>query len=176
MKILWAPWRYSYVTGSTENKKKYTCLFCDIVKENNDKENYILYRSKYAYIMLNAYPYNTAHVMIVPYRHVASIDSLSSEEGFELFSLLNIVIKAIREVYNPHGFNIGINMGKVAGAGIEQHVHVHVVPRWEGDANFMPLLAGTKVMPESLNVTYEKLKPVVEKYTQQMKWPSIAEK
>lgn len=170
MEILWAPWRFTYVTGGNKEKNKYySCLFCDIVKENDDKENLILHRGKYSYIMLNAYPYNTAHIMIVPYRHVASVESLNSNESNEIFQFLTVVIKSIRDVYHPDGFNIGINMGKVAGAGIEQHIHVHVVPRWEGDTNFMPLLAGTKVLPELLDKTYEKLKPVIEKYLSEMK-------
>lgn len=153
MRILWAPWRMSYVVkGSTEE-----CIFCKAVKGGDD-ENYVVLRSKHSIAMLNIFPYNTAHVMIAPLRHVARIEQLSSEEVLDLFKVLSRVIKAIEKEYNPQGYNIGVNVGRVAGAGVESHIHVHVVPRWLGDTNFMPVIAGTKVMPEDLRSTYARLK------------------
>ncbi|WP_338599972.1 HIT domain-containing protein [Sulfolobus tengchongensis] len=171
MDILWAPWRAKYIADSSKAKGG-ECLFCRVVKEDNDQQNYIVYRSKYAFIILNAFPYNTAHVMIVPYRHLPSIELLTSEESLDVFNLVNLSIRAIREVYNPDGFNIGVNIGRVAGAGIESHVHVHVVPRWNGDSNFMPVIFNTKVMPETLDETFKKINVKINEI---MKKPSNAE-
>lgn len=162
MDILWAPWRSKYVSEASKSKTT-SCLFCDVVTKREDKNNWIIYRGKFSYIILNAFPYNPAHLMIVPYKHVSSIEMLDSNEFLEISQLLKISIKAIRRVYSPDGFNIGINIGRVAGAGIDQHVHVHVVPRWNGDANFMPVIGGIKVLPEMLEDTYNKLKPEIER-------------
>ncbi|MEM3329160.1 MAG: HIT domain-containing protein [Saccharolobus sp.] len=156
MDILWAPWRAKYISDTTK-AKSIDCLFCKISKENNDQGNYIVYRSTYSFAVLNAFPYNTGHVMVVPYRHVSTIELLSNEEAIDIFNLVNILMKSIREVYSPDGFNIGINIGRVAGAGIESHVHIHIVPRWNGDSNFMPVISNAKVMPESLEDTFKKL-------------------
>ena len=139
------------------SEKTGECLFCTKVKENKDRENLILYRGRTCFIMLNAYPYNNGHLMIAPYRHVASPEDLDEESLLELMLLVNKGLRLLRRTMNPHGFNIGINLGKAAGAGIEGHVHIHVVPRWEGDTNFMPVLAETRIMPELLEQTYEKL-------------------
>ncbi|MEM0086038.1 MAG: HIT domain-containing protein, partial [Zestosphaera sp.] len=153
LKVLWAPWRMSYIVrGSSEE-----CIFCKAVK-GGDEENYVVMRSEHSIAMLNIFPYNTAHVMIAPVRHVARIEQLTREEVLDLFEVLSRVIKAIDQEYSPQGYNIGVNVGRVAGAGVESHVHVHVVPRWLGDTNFMPVIAGTKVMPEDLRSTYARLR------------------
>ena len=121
-----------------------------------------MYRGKLSYIILNAFPYNPGHVMVVPYRHVPTLELLDDNEGLELFQLVQLSLKVLREVYNPDGFNIGVNIGKVAGAGIESHVHIHIVPRWSGDTNFMPVFGNVKVIPEALEDTYEKIKKVID--------------
>ncbi|TRM78506.1 HIT family hydrolase [Sulfolobus sp. B5] len=156
MDVLWAPWRSKYVSEASKGSKE-DCLFCRVNKENKDERNYVVYTGKYAFVMLNAFPYNTAHVMIAPYRHISTIELMVSEEALDMFDLANIVIKAIRNAYNPDGFNIGFNIGRVAGAGIESHLHMHIVPRWNGDSNFMPIISNTKVIPESLDDTFKKI-------------------
>ncbi|ADM28262.1 histidine triad (HIT) protein [Ignisphaera aggregans DSM 17230] len=156
--LLWAPWRSSYVAKN--NNDKY-CIFCNAVN-NDEQTNYVIYRSKYSIAMLNRYPYNNGHVMVAPIRHVPSIELLNDEELLDLMKTITLVIKAIRLCYNPHGFNIGSNIGKAAGAGIEHHVHIHIVPRWIGDTNFMPTIAFSKVIPEDLNTTWNKLRKCIE--------------
>jgi ATP adenylyltransferase len=153
LKILWAPWRMSYVVkGSAEE-----CIFCKAVR-GGDEENYVVLRTEHSIAMLNIFPYNTAHVMVAPVRHVARIEQLTREEVLDLFDVLSKIIKAIDAEYSPQGYNIGVNVGRVAGAGVESHIHIHVVPRWLGDTNFMPVIAGTKVMPEDLRSTYARLR------------------
>ncbi|BDC19255.1 HIT domain-containing protein [Acidianus sp. HS-5] len=162
MDFLWAPWRSKYVADSSKSKKEEGfCIFCEFPKQNLDEKNLIVYRSRHAYIILNRFPYNPGHVMIVPYRHVSSIDLLDNNEAQDVFRLIKITLSSIRKIYSPDGFNIGINIGRTAGAGIEAHVHVHIVPRWNGDANFMPVLSNTKVLPEDLDTTYAKLKKTI---------------
>ncbi|MFA4641280.1 HIT family protein [Pyrococcus kukulkanii] len=158
MKILWAPWRIEYI----RSPKYEGCIFCDFPKENRDKERLILYRGKHAFIIMNNYPYNPGHVMVAPYRHVKSIEDLTDEEMLEIMKLAALVMKAIRKVMKPDGFNLGFNIGKVAGAGIDGHVHLHIVPRWNGDTNFMPVIADTKVIPESLEQAYDEIKQAIE--------------
>jgi len=160
VKRLWAPWRMEYILGE---KTGGGCLFCVKAKESKDRENYILYRGQRCFIMLNIYPYNNGHLMIAPYQHAASVEDLDEETLTELMLLLNKSLRLLRRAMGPRGFNIGINLGKAAGAGIEEHVHIHIVPRWEGDTSFMPVLAETKVIPELLDGTYEKLMAALEK-------------
>ena len=138
------------------------CIFCDAVR-SNDEKHFVVYRSRHSIALLNLYPYNTAHVMVAPVKHVPSIEVLSDEELLDLMKVVNLVIQAIREEYRPQGFNVGINIGRVAGAGIESHVHVHIVPRWSGDTNFMPVIAGTKVLPEDLKTTWVRVRRAIEK-------------
>ncbi|MEB3760857.1 MAG: HIT domain-containing protein [Desulfurococcales archaeon] len=158
--ILWAPWRMKYIES---HGKRRGCVFCEAPLAEDPKQALVLYKGKKAYIILNKYPYNTAHTMVVPYRHVSSILLLDKDELFEMSLMVKAVVKAITEVYKPHGFNIGINMGESAGAGIAEHIHIHVVPRWCGDTNYTLIIGGVKVLPETLDQTYEKLKPAVEK-------------
>lgn len=158
MKLLWAPWRIEYIRSPKHNG----CIFCDFPKENKDEERLILYKGKNAFIIMNNYPYNPGHVMIAPYRHIGKWEDLTDEELLEIMKLSQLIIKALKKAMNPDGFNIGVNLGRVAGAGIDDHVHLHVVPRWNGDTNFMPVLTSTKVIPESLEEAYKELKKAID--------------
>ncbi len=160
MNILFAPWRIKFVK---QCKKKKGCIFCDKIKSKNDKKNYVLYRGEYSFVMLNIYPYTNAHLMVAPYRHIDNLNDLSSEELYELFDLTRKMVKILKITHNIDGCNIGINLGKAAGAGVEKHLHIHIVPRWFGDTNFLPIMGKTKVIPESLDNTYNTLIKEVEK-------------
>jgi len=133
------------------------CILCDKPAENDDARNFILYRGDKNFIILNGYPYNPGHLMVAPYRHVAALDGMTDEERDEHFSIVSRALGILREVFNPGGFNIGVNLGRVAGAGIDDHTHTHIVPRWQGDTNFMPLLANVNVLSEGLVDTYNQL-------------------
>ena len=154
MEQIWAPWRIKYILMEEVEG----CILCEKPRKNNDAESYILHRGEKNFVILNAYPYNPGHLMIAPYRHVANLEELTDEELHEHFEVVSRGIKVLRRVFNPGGFNIGINMGKVAGAGIDEHVHTHIVPRWQGDTNCMPVISDVRVVPEALAETYEKLK------------------
>jgi len=134
------------------------CILCEKPAQNSDDANYILCRGNQNFVMMNAYPYNPGHLMIAPYRHVASLEELTADELHEHIEIVSRSIKVLRQVFNPSGFNVGVNMGKAAGAGIADHVHTHIVPRWQGDTNFMPVFTDTRVIPQALVETYEKLK------------------
>ncbi|NIP37716.1 MAG: HIT domain-containing protein [Candidatus Dadabacteria bacterium] len=157
MKVLWAPWRIEYITKEKESG----CVFCDTHADDNDKNNLILFRGKTCFIILNRYPYTNGHLMAVPYKHTNELNDLSAAERTELLDL-TIKCKNILGIMKPNGFNIGMNLGKVAGAGIDDHLHFHVVPRWDGDTNFMPVFGSIRVMPEYLEDTYDKLKEQLE--------------
>lgn len=150
---LWAPWRVEYI----ESKKPEGCILCDKPKENNDVENYILFRGKLNYVIMNRYPYNPGHLMVVPYRHIATPEDLNDEELCEHSQMVARVVKVLRGIYEPAGFNTGMNIGRVAGAGIDAHIHTHIVPRWNGDTNFMPAIGDARVVPQALAETYTKL-------------------
>jgi ATP adenylyltransferase len=152
MKVIWAPWRIEYIT----KEKEEGCIFCEKPKEKRDRENLILYRGETGFIIMNRYPYSNGHLMAVPYRHTSEIAELIDRERLELVNLTIKCVEILR-VIKPDGFNIGMNIGRVAGAGIEDHIHFHVVPRWNGDTNFMPIIGDVKVMPEYLDQTYLKL-------------------
>ncbi len=153
---LWAPWRMDYILGEKEKG----CVFCNKIKhhENNDKRNLILFRGEYHFIIMNKYPYNNGHLMVVPVRHTAEFENLDEKESMEMMEMISKSIKALKEGVNPDGFNIGMNLGKIAGAGIDDHLHFHIVPRWTADTNFMPVVGKTKVISEALSETWEKLK------------------
>ena len=153
MEHIWAPWRIEYIL----EEKEQLCIFCEKPKLEKDSENYILYRGERNFVMLNKYPYNPGHLMVAPYRHVAKLDKLHDEELLEHFQLVSRCTVLLSEALSPSGFNIGINLNRVAGAGIEEHVHTHIVPRWEGDTNFMPVISDAKVVPEALAATYARL-------------------
>ena len=148
------------MTTASEQKG---CIFCEKPKENRDKENLIVARFDKCFVILNAFPYNNGHLMVVPYRHVPSLLDLTNDELAGMMKVTQIAEGVLREVLKPHGFNIGINLGRCAGAGIEEHIHIHIVPRWNGDTNFMPVIGETKVLPELLSQTYEKLQPMFDK-------------
>ena len=162
MERLWTPWRMQYVREAS--REPTGCLFCELPQQDpaRDASNLLLERAKHAFSVLNLYPYNTAHAMVAPYRHTADLPALAPEEGAELLALVQRTVAAIRAEYRPDGFNIGMNLGRVAGAGIPDHLHVHIVPRWNGDTNFMPVSADTKVLPETLDRTYERVKRALE--------------
>ena len=151
---LWAPWRIEYILA----KKPRGCILCDKPKESRDEENYILYRGEKGFILLNAYPYNPGHLMVAPYRHLANLEDLNSEERREYIDLIIKGVEVLKKALAPQGFNIGINLGSIAGAGIADHFHTHIVPRWEGDTNYMPVIADTKVLPDALASTYKRLR------------------
>ena len=155
MNKLWAPWRSKYIYL----RKNKSCIFCiDNKDADKDKKRYILSRTEYSFSMLNLYPYNNAHVMIAPYRHTKSIGGLSSAEVLDLMSLLKRTKMILDKKLKPDGYNIGMNIGKVAGAGFAGHLHMHIVPRWAGDTNFMPIIADTKIVSESLDAMYKLLR------------------
>ncbi|HLN13448.1 MAG TPA: HIT domain-containing protein [bacterium] len=133
------------------------CIFCTLPREGRDREHGILYQGRRAYVILNAFPYNSGHLMVVPHRHVARPEQLTDEERLEVFHLMTAAMQAVTDVYRPEGYNAGMNLGRAAGAGIDDHLHLHVVPRWVGDTNFMPVLGETKVLPEDLTATYDRL-------------------
>jgi len=159
MERLWAPWRLRYVEGSVRHRG---CIFCEKPEAGDDVGELILLRGQRAYLIMNLYPYNTGHVMAVPFQHAADVAELERETTAELFELVTWLTVAQRRVLRCDGFNIGLNLGAVAGAGISDHLHVHIVPRWQGDANFMPILANTMVIPELIPVTYAKLRAELE--------------
>lgn len=154
MNHLFATWRMEYIV----NPKHEGCIFCDFPAENRDEERYILYRGTYCFAILNLYPYNPGHMMIVPYRHTHLYESLQNEEHLEMNTISAYALRVLKQEMKPDGFNMGMNLGKTAGAGVESHIHMHIVPRWNGDNNFMPVISNTRVVPEALNFSYKKLK------------------
>lgn len=159
MKALWAPWRMEYILG----KKEPECIFCSYPKKKNDRDHLILYRSAHNFVMMNKYPYNNGHIMVVPYIHTSTIDNLTDEVLLDFMKVTQHSLKSLKEIFRPEGFNIGINIGAVAGAGMEEHVHLHMVPRWAGDTSFMSVLGEIRVVPEHILQTYDKLYPVFNK-------------
>jgi ATP adenylyltransferase len=156
MDVLWAPWRRRYVTGEARGP---SCVFCDAVAPGDDAGRLVLERLATAFVILNAFPYTSGHLMTVPNRHVASPEDLTEAEQADVLRGLRAALAALRAAYRPDGFNLGANLGRAAGAGIEGHFHLHVVPRWSGDTNFMPVVGAVRVMPEGLEETYRRLAP-----------------
>jgi ATP adenylyltransferase len=161
MKRLWAPWRMEYILDTNKHK---SCLFCDISKgdenrksRNRDKKNLILHRGKHCFVLMNLYPYNSGHLLVVPYFHTPTFDGLSDKVLFDLIKTVKNSVEILKKVLTPDGFNMGLNFGKVAGAGMESHMHLHIVPRWTGDTDSMPIISETRVMPEHLKKTHDKL-------------------
>ncbi|HWB72081.1 MAG TPA: HIT domain-containing protein [Egibacteraceae bacterium] len=157
---LWSPWRMAYIRDP--RRQATGCVFCDKPGRGaeHDRDSLILYRGELIYVILNAYPYNPGHLMVVPFRHVAGFEELSADELGELGRLSQRAVRALRRSSHPEAFNLGINVGALAGAGIADHIHQHVVPRWAGDTNFMPVIGHTRVLPELLEETYDRLRPV----------------
>ena len=154
MKQIWAPWRIEYI----QMEKEEGCILCQKPKQNKDSPNYILYRGDNNFVIMNKYPYNPGHLMVATYRHIASLENLTQTELHEHFEIVSRCVRLLKEIFKPQGFNIGINTRAVAGAGITDHFHTHIVPRWPGDTNFMPVLSDVRVVPEALAETYKKLK------------------
>jgi ATP adenylyltransferase len=161
MNYLWSPWRMKYIEN---NMKVDGCVFCDEPTHLDCADNLIVYRGKAAFVILNRFPYTSGHLMIVPFEHQPSVELLPAETRAEIMELASRAVQVLQEVYSPQGFNLGMNIGVAAGAGIAEHVHLHVVPRWGGDTNFMSTLGSTRVLPESLEDTYRKVKAGWEKY------------
>ena len=155
MKTVWAPWRIEYILS----EKPDYCIFCDAFKRKDDAKTFILYRGNKSFVIMNAFPYNNGHLLVIPIQHLSCPTELDNDTASEIHSLTQESIKILRSVLKTDGFNIGINLGKVAGAGVEEHLHTHIVPRWNGDTNFMPVTGETKVFPEYLKATYDKLLP-----------------
>lgn len=155
MRHLWAPWRIHYILG----KKEKRCFLCIKGTSASVRSQYVLAQTQYSAVMLNKYPYSAGHLLVIPKRHVAELDSLTVEEMTDLFLLLRDTITAVRKAFRPDGVNVGLNLGKAAGAGLRDHLHLHIVPRWNGDHNFMPIISGTMVISEYLDATYERIAP-----------------
>ncbi|HMS55621.1 MAG TPA: HIT domain-containing protein [Fimbriimonadaceae bacterium] len=158
---LWAPWRLSYIQKADAEAAKGGCIFVDLPAQDSDRENLILFRGQHAFVMLNAFPYTSGHLMVAPYRHTADLNDLNDEELLEINQLVRDCTNWIKSVYKPDGFNIGVNLGRAAGAGIPNHVHWHIVPRWNGDTNFMTTVGEVRVLPQSLSESWEQLRAVV---------------
>lgn len=158
MKRIWAAWRIKYILG----EKPRGCVFCEALQSNDDAAHYILLRGDKAVLMLNLYPYTNGHLMVVPYVHSGDITSLEPKTLGSMMGLVQTGVRALRQTMHPDGFNVGINLGQAAGAGIQDHVHIHIVPRWDNDTNFMPVLGDVRVIPESLDDTYRKLRAALQ--------------
>lgn len=160
MKQLWAPWRIEYILGP----KPEECIFCALPSEDRDREHLILHRGKMNFIIMNRFPYNAGHIMIVPYFHTSNFDGLDAATLSEMMLLTRASTDCLSEVMRPEGFNTGLNIGQAAGAGIREHLHMHVVPRWVGDSNFMAVMEEVRVVPEHLLATYDKLRKAIGKH------------
>lgn len=162
MERMWAPWRMEYIKTVDEGG----CFLCGIQEEECDRENLLLKRGDHCGIVMNRYPYTNGHLMVFPYSHAGELEGLTSAERAEMMDLAAECVSALRETVSPDGFNVGINLGRVAGAGLEEHVHTHIVPRWSGDTNFMPVFAEVKVIPQGLIELYDLLKPCFSRSVQ----------
>ena len=152
--ILWAPWRVKYITHPDGNE----CIFCVKSQQQDDEKNYVLYRGENAFALLNIYPYNNGHVMVAPYKHTGDLSELPREAVYEMQDIVSMFVEKMKEQMNPQGFNIGMNIGRTAGAGFQDHLHTHIVPRWNGDTNFMPVIGKEDVISEALESVYTRLK------------------
>ncbi|NWF62964.1 MAG: HIT domain-containing protein [Chloroflexi bacterium] len=155
MKHLWSPWRMNYIEN---HKKEEGCVFCNAQANPDGVENLIAFRGKFSYVILNRFPYTSGHLMVIPFAHVAAIEELDSDTRAEMMELTSRCTTELRRIYKPHGFNVGINIGEAAGAGVLGHVHIHIVPRWAGDTNFMSSVGQTRVLPETLEDTYQRVR------------------
>src|SRR3954454_3711144 len=154
MKYLWTPWRSTYMK---KNREKSGCVFCDAAAASDDRESLVVYRGQHCFVILNRYPYTSGHLMVAPYLHVSRLSEVDEDAAGEMMRLTRFSEKTLGGVYSPDGINLGMNMGEAAGAGIEQHIHMHVLPRWKGDANFMTSVGQTRIIPEVLSDTWTKL-------------------
>ncbi len=161
---LWAPWRFPYIERAKEGGTG--CIFVDLPNESDDRKNLIVHRGKTAFVIMNAFPYSNGHLMVAPYRHTANLSDLTPEEMTEIQSLIAKSVEWLTQAFNPEGFNIGLNLGRAAGAGILDHLHWHIVPRWVGDTNFMPVIGEVRVLPQSLEDAYDRLRDVISREAQ----------
>lgn len=161
--LLWAPWRFTYVERPTTGTTEGGCIFVDLPAENEDAKNLILFRGETAFVMLNAFPYTNGHLLIAPFKHTAEIGDLNDAELLEINQLLAKAHRWLTAVYRPDGFNVGVNLGRAGGAGIPSHIHWHIVPRWSGDTNFMTTVGNVRVLPQSLEDSYAKLREAVDR-------------
>jgi ATP adenylyltransferase len=159
---LWTPWRREFIEKSSGTDQADGCFLCDKPRQDDDRANLILLREARVYVLLNLYPYNSGHLLVAPYQHTGDFASLEPQTAADLMHLSQKSVAALEQVYRPHAFNLGMNLGREAGAGLPDHLHIHIVPRWNGDTNFMPLVAETKVLPESLDQTYGRLLPAFD--------------
>ena len=162
MERIWSPWRMAYIQAAKEQGEDGGCIFCDLPAEGDDERTMILARGELAFVIVNSFPYNPGHLMVAPFRHVGAFTALEAAELADVDALVARSIRALEQEMEPHGFNLGMNLGRVAGAGIPDHVHWHLVPRWNGDTNFMPVVGQTRVLPELLEETYARLRPRFE--------------
>ncbi len=163
MEIKFTPWRMAYIKSSdSDDVAGDACVLCELHQADpaDDPDNLVLYRGHTCYVLMNRYPYNTGHLMVVPYEHTADLPGMDAASAHELFTLTRQATTLLGQAYQPHGFNIGMNLGRTAGAGIDAHIHMHIVPRWSGDTNYMPIIGGTKLVPEALEQTYQRLQPL----------------
>lgn len=158
MDYLWTPWRYSYITTADTSGDGGSCVFCGLLRSSDDEKALIVHRAEYNFVVLNAFPYTSGHSMIVPYEHVDRLHKLPQEAAVEMMALARHLETTFIDLYRPDGVNIGMNIGKAAGAGIAGHIHMHALPRWVADANFMTVIGETRVLPESLQTTWQRLK------------------
>ena len=159
MDYLWTPWRYVYVTSADRTPG---CIFCEAAKSPDDRKSRIVYRGRDCFIILNTFPYTPGHVMVVPYAHLDELQLLSSEAAHEMIELCQRVENVLRQLYTPDGVNLGMNIGKAAGAGVAGHIHMHMLPRWVADANFLSVVGETRILPETLEVTWERMRVALE--------------
>lgn len=160
MDYLWTPWRYAYISTA---EKTVGCVFCDVAKASDDRQTLIVHRGKFCFVILNAFPYTAGHVMIVPYAHLDELRKLPEAAANEMMRLSQRMESVLRELYRPDGINLGMNIGKAAGAGIAGHIHMHVLPRWVADANFMTVIGETRMLPETLEETWNRMKSAMDK-------------
>jgi ATP adenylyltransferase len=156
MDRLWTPWRFEYIRNADQESK---CVFCRMIEENRDEANFLLFRGRASYVILNLFPYTSGHLLIVANRHISSLSDAAPEELHEIIELARLCEDALRQEYHPGGFNMGFNLGRAAGAGVEHHLHMHALPRWAGDSNFVSVIGETRVLPEELPVTFQRLLP-----------------
>ena len=154
---IWAPWRLAYVKDASKDIEE-GCIFCLRGAEDDDEANLVVHRGEHCFVILNLYPYTNGHLMVAPYEHIGRLQEIPAEATAEMMALAQRAMARLEQVYEPHGYNVGLNQGRAAGAGVEHHIHLHVVPRWGGDTNFMPVIADTKVMPQTLEQSYEVLR------------------
>ncbi|MDO9543334.1 MAG: HIT domain-containing protein [Kiritimatiellia bacterium] len=159
MKRIWAPWRMEYIL----NYRQAGCFLCDICQDDKDEQSLVLKRGKSSFLLLNKYPYNNGHLLIAPYRHIDSLESMAEPEMTEMMQMASSACKILRASMHPDGFNLGLNIGAAAGAGLKDHIHLHIVPRWEGDTNFMPVLGEVKIIPQPLDELWRKLRKEISR-------------